>query len=298
MDEKDYIKTLNEMFQVESKIIDDIDCENEKIPERLEKKILKGVRKRKNRNIKIVVGTGIAVATTCLSLIIWQNNQFINKESSSSVSEIPVNEKKTKNNGNNYQGVLEDRMNAVDGPFEIIQFNRPVLLAEYIGKSESEKVPFDANNTITRYKYYYKLNSVISNKPDYEIPETFVLCVSEIYADIYPEIKEGQKVIIVVRGGKEVWDAGYSENEFIWDLLDNFYFVDENNVIKNAYSAPEYSQYNGLTVQEYVEEIELCREAIKSIQKDYPEGFGENEKELKDILKKYKERIRNSDKNR
>ena len=248
MDEKDYIKTLNEMFQVESKIIDDIDCENEKIPERLEKKILKGVRKRKNRNIKIAVGTGIAVATTCLSLIIWQNNQSINKESSSSVSEIPVNEKKTTEDGKN----MDDKIVGIDAIQSIKAFKEPLVLAVYTGVNEVSEINIEgAQNKYLRYKYNYKLENILANKPDYVIPDEFVLCVGEISYEEYPEIKGGDRVILSIRNDSTGM-AGYADNEFIWSLQ-IVYFVKEDGTIISA--GEEGKELNGLSVEELQEKI-------------------------------------------
>ena len=50
MDEKNFYRTLNEMFEAECSEVNRTDCVDEIIPEKLENRILRGVRKNRNRN--------------------------------------------------------------------------------------------------------------------------------------------------------------------------------------------------------------------------------------------------------
>ncbi|MBP3238292.1 MAG: hypothetical protein J6M24_04270 [Lachnospiraceae bacterium] len=190
------------------------------------------------------------------------------------------------------QSIIDDTAEKIDAAYEIVYYKRTFVEAKVIGTEEFTELNIDGT-AYKRYKYRCELDTIVSNPQEYSIPEEFVLCIGEMYMDRYPKIKEGDQLMVALTKGMS--ENGYEKDEFIWDLP-NVVFRIENDKLKAVYE--EDRQYENYTVSEFGNELLLTDKAVKKITEDMEDGkleydteFGFTADEYRELLGKYKSRL-------
>ena len=243
------------------------------------------VRKIYTRTFKIAVVACVSAVMLSGLLIVLPKVINSGKQIKESVHNVVIIE--------NDPITIMDVAEKTDASYEIVYYERAFVAARYTGKKETVEISLEGT-PYKRYKYYFDLDTIAANPQDYLIPEEFVLCVGEMYLDMYPEIKEGDRLMVALTKGLK--ESGYEDNEFIWDLP-NVVFRIENDKLKAVFE--EDKQYENYTISEFMDELTLTGKAIKKITEDmqngkleYDENVGFSIDEYRDVLKRYKNELK------
>lgn len=102
---------------------------------------------------------------------------------------------------------------------------------------------------VSFHRYLFTLNDIIRTNGDESVEREFILLVNTMYDDVFPDLEEGDRVIIGVRENEQNIQQ---EVCYIWNDVSLFYIKSDGTVF-SAYM--EDNQYDGWKSEDFKKQI-------------------------------------------
>lgn len=134
-----------------------------------------------------------------------------------------------------------------------------VIEATYKGQKENLTVEADdgiegGKTEVIFQRYSFTLNDIIRKNGDEAPKESFILGVNSMYSDVFPDLQEGDRVIIGVRKAEESFP---DSDCYIWNDVSLFYIKGDGTIFSAYTEDNKYDGYRSESFKQFISEYQV-----------------------------------------